>query len=69
MKRILLVLLAVLLLAGRWWGSIFGMTLGGLLISVGRIGNSTVSVLVGTAVFIYYIVVGILCLKDARKKV
>lgn len=60
---------AILLLAGRWWGSIFGMTLGGLLISVGRIGNSTVSVLVGTAVFIYYIVMGILCLKDARKKV
>lgn len=59
---------AVLLLAGLWWGSIFGMTLGGLLISVGRIGNSTASILVGTAMFVYYIIVGILCLKDARKK-
>lgn len=58
---------AVLLLAGHWWGCIPGMCLGGLLISVGRIGNSSVAILCGVAVFAYYMVMGILCLKDARK--
>lgn len=58
---------AVLLLAGRWWGSVFGMSLGGLLISVGRVGNSDVSMLVGAVVFAYYLVMGLLCFKDARK--
>lgn len=59
---------AVLLLAGRWWGSLFGMVLGGLLISVGMAGNSNVSMLVGIIVFVYYMIMGILCLKDSRKK-
>jgi len=59
---------AVLLVAGRWWGSVFGMLLGGLLISIGRVGNSDISMLFGFVVFIYYLVMGILCLKDARKK-
>lgn len=59
---------AVLLLAGRWWGSVFGMTLGSLLISIGRIGNSDAAILFGAIVFIYYIIMGTLCLKDARKK-
>ena len=59
---------AVLLLAGLWWGCIPGMCLGGLLISIGRFGNSSVSVICGVIVFVYYMVMGILCLKDARKK-
>ena len=58
---------AVLLLAGKWWGSIFGMLLGGLMISVGMsAGNTTVMVL-GIFVFVYYMVMGILCLKEAKK--
>ena len=59
---------AVLLLAGRWWGSVFGMCLGGLLISIGLFGNSTISMILGGAVFAYYMVMGILCFADARKK-
>ena len=59
---------AVLLLAGRWWGSVFGMGLGGLLISMGLVGNSTISMILGGAVFAYYMVMGILCFADSRKK-
>ena len=59
---------AVLLLAGRWWGSIFGMLLGGLLISMGLSGGNEIVMLFGGIVFVYYMVMGILCLKDAKKK-
>jgi len=59
---------AVLLVAGHWWGSLFGMSLGGLLISVGLTGGNDIVMLFGSIVFIYYMVMGILCLKDARKK-
>ena len=58
---------AVLLLAGHWWGCVPGMLLGGLLISVGRVGNSTVAMICGAGVFAYYMIMGILCMKDARK--
>lgn len=59
---------AVLLLAGLWWGCIPGMCLGGLLISMGLMGNSSIAMIGGGAVFAYYMVMGILCLADARKK-
>lgn len=59
---------AVLLLAGLWWGSVPGMLLGGLLISMGLSGGNEIVMLFGGIVFIYYMVMGILCLKDARKK-
>ena len=59
---------AVLLLAGHWWGSLFGMSLGGLLISMGMFGNSNIAMIGGGAVFAYYLVMGILCFADARKK-
>ena len=58
---------AVLLLAGRWWGCIPGMCLGGLLISMGLTGGNEIVMLFGGIVFIYYMVMGILCLKDAKK--
>ena len=58
---------AVLLLAGRWWGSIFGMLLGGLMISIGMNGANDIVMLFGVFVFVYYMVMGILCLMDARK--
>ncbi len=59
---------AVLLVAGHWWGSLFGMSLGGLLISMGLFGGSNLAMIGGGAVFAYYLVMGILCLADARKK-
>ena len=59
---------AVLLLAGRWWGSLFGMMLGGLMISVGMTGGNTMVMVFGAVVFVYYMVMGILCLKDSQKK-
>ena len=59
---------AVLLLAGLWWGCIPGMCLGGLLISMGLMGGSNFAMIGGGAVFAYYLVMGILCLADARKK-
>ena len=59
---------AVLLLAGRWWGCIPGMLLGGLMISTGMMGSNDIVMLFGVVVFVYYMVMGILCLKDARKK-
>ena len=59
---------AVLLLAGHWWGSVPGMLLGGFVISIGRIGNSDITMLFGVIIFVYYLVMGILCLKDAKKK-
>ena len=58
---------AVLLLAGHWWGSLFGMMLGGLMISVGMTGGNTTVMVFGGAVFLYYMVMGILCMKDAKK--
>ena len=58
---------AVLLLAGRWWGSIFGMLLGGLMISVGMTGANDIVMPFGAFVFVYYMAMGILCLKDSRK--
>ena len=58
---------AVLLLAGHWWGSLFGMMLGGLMISVGMTGGNTTVMFFGGAVFLYYMVMGILCMKDAKK--
>ena len=59
---------AVLLLAGKWWGGIFGMLLGGLMISVGMAGSNDIVMLFGVIVFLYYMVMGILCLKDAKKQ-
>ena len=59
---------AVLLLAGLWWGCVPGMCLGGLLISMGLYGGSNIAMIGGGAVFAYYLVMGILCLADARKK-
>ena len=58
---------AVLLLAGRWWGSLFGMALGGLIISAGLTGGSRSVLALGIVVFGYYLIMGILCLKDAKK--
>ena len=59
---------AVLLLAGLWWGCIPGMCLGGLLISMGLTGSNEIVMFFGGIVFVYYLVMGILCLSDARKK-
>ena len=59
---------AVLLLAGLWWGCIPGMCLGGLLICMGLMGGSNIAMIGGGAVFAYYLVMGVLCLADARKK-
>lgn len=59
---------AVLLLAGLWWGCVPGMLLGGLLISIGKIGNSDISMLFGFIVFVYYLIMGLMCMSDARKK-
>ena len=59
---------AVLLLAGRWWGCVPGMLLGGFLISIGMVGGSNMAMVFGGAVFAYYMVMGILCMADARKK-
>lgn len=58
---------AVLLVAGRWWGSIFGMLLGGLMISIGLSGGNQMVMMFGVTVFAYYLVMGILCMKDPRK--
>lgn len=59
---------AVLLLAKLWWGCIPGMLLGGILISIGMFGGSNLAMIGGGAVFAYYLVMGILCFTDARKK-
>ena len=59
---------AVLLLAGLWWGCIPGMCLGGLLISMGLTGGNEIVMFFGGIAFVYYLVMGILCLRDARKK-
>ena len=58
---------AVLLLAGRWWGSIPGMLLGGLMIGIGRLEPNEIVMLFGAVVFVYYMIMGILCMKDSRK--
>ena len=58
---------AILLLAGHWWGCIPGMCLGGLMISIGMTGSNDIVMLFGVVVFVYYMVMGILCLKDIRK--
>ena len=47
---------------------VISMCLGGLLISMGLFGGSNLAMIGGGAVFAYYLVMGILCLADARKK-
>ncbi len=59
---------AVLLLAGRWWGSIPGMLLGGLMIGISRVEPNSTIMLLGIIVFVYYMIMGILCMKDAQKQ-
>ena len=59
---------AVLLVKGKWWGSVPGMTLGSLILILGFAGSNTFMILVGTVVVVYYLVMGILCLKDTRRK-
>ena len=58
---------ALLLLAGRWWGCIPGMLLGGLLISMGLTAGNTAFVAAGIGVFAYYLVMGLLCLRSEKK--
>lgn len=58
---------AVLLLAGRWWGSIPGMLLGGALIAMGLPSKSVPFLLAGVAAFVYYLTMGILCLRDRKQ--
>ena len=62
------VLSALLLLGGRWWGSIPGMLLGGLIISLGLTGSNWAILGFGAFVFVYYMIMGLLCWKDARKE-
>ena len=58
---------AVLLLAGRWWGGIPGMLLGGLMIGISRLDSNLSVMAFGIIIFLYYMVMGILCMLDARK--
>ena len=60
-------LAAGLLLAGKWWGSIPGLLLGGALIAMGLPGKSIPFLLAGAAAFAYYLTMGILCLRDRKQ--
>ena len=60
-------LAAGLLLAGKWWGSIPGLLLGGALIAMGLPGKSIPFLLAGAAAFAYYLTMGVLCLRDRKQ--
>ncbi len=55
---------AVLLCRGKWWGFLPAALLGGLMIYVGMTSAGKIVLALGVIVFVYYLIMGILCLKE-----
>ena len=64
-------LAGILLRKNKWWGSLFGMAMGALLVYMGSQSSGQpidIERPMGVAFIIYYALMGILCLMDIRKK-
>ena len=64
-------LAGILLRRNKWWGSIFGIAVGAILVYMGSQSNGQpigIERPMGIVFILYYLVMGILCLMDTRKK-
>ena len=59
---------AFFLIRGKWWGSAFGIALGGAMALTGLNSSDTVMLVIGAVIAVYYLLMGILCFMDSRKK-
>ena len=59
---------AFFLIRGKWWGSAFGIALGGTMVVTGVTGGDKVILVIGAVIAVYYLLMGILCFMDSRKK-
>ena len=62
---ILPILAGVFLRKDKWWGCIFGIAMGGLLLWSGR--NMMVTFIAGLVLTAYYIVMGLVCAASLKK--
>ena len=62
---ILPILAGVFLRKDKWWGCIFGIAMGGLLLWSGR--NMMVAFIAGLVLAAYYIVMGLVCAASLKK--
>ena len=62
---ILPILAGVFLRKDKWWGCIFGIAMGGLLLWSGR--NMMVAFIAGLVLAVYYIVMGLVCAASLKK--
>ena len=62
---ILPILAGVFLQKDKWWGCIFGIAMGGLLLWSGR--NMMVAFIAGLVLAAYYIVMGLVCAASLKK--
>ena len=62
---ILPILAGVFLRKDKWWGCIFGIAMGGLLLWSGR--NMMVAFIAGLVLAAYYIVMGLVCAASQKK--
>ena len=67
---ILPILAGVLLRKGKWWGCLFGMTMGALLIYNGMISEPQVfaGFVAGLILAAYYAAMGLVCAASKKKK-
>ena len=63
---ILLPLLAgILLRKGKWWGCLFGITMGGILLYTGR--SMMIAFVAGLILVAYYIIMGLTCAASQKE--
>ena len=62
---ILPILAGVFLRKDKWWGCIFGIAMGGLLLWSGR--DMMVAFIAGLVLAVYYIVMGLVCAASLKK--
>ena len=60
----------ILLRKGKWWGGLFGVVMGLLLICGNLVGDGTISavLIVGIVFVIYYAIMSILCAAEHKRK-
>ena len=59
------ILAGVLLRKGKWWGCLFGITMGGILLYTGR--NVMIAFIAGLVLVAYYIAMGLVCAASPKE--
>ena len=64
------ILAGVLLRKGKWWGCLFGMTMGGMLVYSGMTAQPQVFVgfVLGLVLAAYYAAMGLVCAADQKSR-